>query len=154
MFSALSLVTSSQLKLPYLPITTGLELNLKCRVGSDCTEVELDGLRDFQLFTDLRPRLLGHLFLGASHKGVSWPTLCLVDRIYKRVNRDSHLWYQLPKATVIFAMGIFPLHEIMVCQKQPSLLIKWNRWYFKVYLLECSVLYYVFREICFKHLVS
>lgn len=29
----------------------------------DCTEAELDGLRDFQLFIDLRPRLSGHLFL-------------------------------------------------------------------------------------------
>ena len=144
MFSALSLVTFCQLKLPYLPITTGLELNLKCCVGSDCTEVELDGLRDFQLLTDLGPRLLGHLFLGASHKGVSWPRLCLVNRMYRRVNRDSHLWYQLPKAAVIFYMGIFPLYEITVCQKEPSLLIKWNSWYFKVYLLEWSVLYYVF----------
>ena len=70
-FSVLNLVTLFWLKLPNLPITTGLELNLKCHVGRDCTEVELDGLRDFQLFIDLRPRLLGHLFLGASHKGVS-----------------------------------------------------------------------------------
>ena len=137
-------MTLFQLKLPYLPITTGLELNLKCHMGRDCTEVELDGLNDFQLFTDLSPRSLRHLFLGASHKGVSWPRLCLVNRMYRRVNRDSHLWYQLPKATVIFSMGIFPLHEIMVCQKQPSLLITWNKLYFKVYLLEYSVLYYVF----------